>query len=182
MILSDGDLKRYLEAGSLQMIPMSEECIRENGLDLRFGRDFAVMKGDREPFDVRGDNDVGQYYAIHSDVTTFVIPPRSRCLAHTVETVTLPQDLMGFCELRSSYARLGLSIPPTIIDAGFEGQLTIEIVGSVFPVKVYPLDRFLHVVFSRLTSPVEKPYAGTYQRQRGIQLPRFKEYTRTYDS
>ena len=102
VILSDGDLKRYLEAGSLQMIPMSEECIRENGLDLRFGRDFAVMKGDREPFDVRGGNDGGQYYAIHSDVTTFVIPPRSRCLAHTLETVTLPQDLMGFCELRSS--------------------------------------------------------------------------------
>jgi dCTP deaminase len=162
---------------------MSEECIRENGLDLRFGREFAVMKDrDREPFDVRGRNDVGQYYVIHSDMTTFVIPSRSRCLAHTLETVTLPKDLMGFCELRSSYARLGLSIPPTIIDAGFEGQLTIEIIGSSFPVKVYPLDRFLHVVFSGLTSPVVKPYAGTYQRQRGIQLPIFKGYTRAYES
>ena len=154
---------------------MSEECIRANGFDLRFGREFAVMKGgDREPFDVRGGNDIGQYYDIHSDVTAFVIPPRSRCLVHTRETVTLPKDLMGFCELRSSYARLGLSIPSTIIDAGFEGQLTIEIVGSAFPVNVYPLDRFLHVVFSRLTTPAVKPYTGKYLRQRGVQLPLFE--------
>lgn len=175
MILSDLDLKRYLDSGRLQISTLNEESIRENGLDLRFGREFAVMKRRvGQPFDVRGTNDVGQYFDVYSEVSDFVIPPYSRCLAHTLEKVKLPRDLMGFCELRSSYARLGLSIPPTIIDAGFEGQLTIEIVGSSFPVRVYPLDRFLHVVFSELTCPAVKPYAGKYQSQRGVQLPIFK--------
>jgi dCTP deaminase len=134
--------------------------------------------GGREPFDVRGGKEVGQYYDVHSNVSAFVISSCSRCLAHTLETVTLPKDLMGFCELRSSYARLDLSIPPTIIDAGFEGQLTIEIVGSSSPVKVYPFNRCLHVVFSMLTTPAVKACAGKYLRQRGVQLPIFKRYTK----
>jgi dCTP deaminase len=174
MILSDLDLKRHIDSGRLEIIPMCEETIIENGLDLRFGKEFARAKCDETLFDVRVASNVNKYYQIYSDVSEFVIPPHSRCLSHTLEKVILPKDLMGFCELRSSYARLGLAIPPTIIDAGFKGQLTIEIIGSSFPVKVYPLDRFLHVVFSSLTSPVIKPYTGKYQHQRGIQLPTFK--------
>jgi dCTP deaminase len=175
MILSDVDLKRYISSGKLQISAMAGETIRENGLDLRFGREFAVMKRrDDKPFDSRGANAVHQYFDVYSDVSEFTIPPHSRCLSHTFERIKLPKDLMGFCELRSSYARLGLSIPPTIVDAGFEGQLTIEIIGGSFPVKVYPLDRFLHLVFNELTSPVVKPYTGKYQGQTGVQLPMFK--------
>jgi dCTP deaminase len=81
---------------------------------------------------------------------------------------------MAFVNLRSSYARIGLTVPPTIIDANFEGQLTIEMIGGEFPVRLYSGERFIHVVFAKLTSPVEKPYSGRYQRQRGIKLPVFK--------
>lgn len=176
MILSDLDLKRYLDAGRLQISPLNEESIRENGLDLRFSREFAVMKNRVEqPFDIRGANEADQFFDMYSEMSDFMIPPHSRCLAHTLETVKPPKDLMEFCELRSSYARLGFSIPPTIIDAGFEGQLTIELIGSAFPVKVYPLDRFLHVVFSELTCPTVKPYTGKYQSQTGVQLPIFEQ-------
>ncbi|HDN75790.1 MAG TPA: dCTP deaminase, partial [Acidilobales archaeon] len=37
MILSDFDLRAYLESGRLRVIPFSDEIIRENGLDLRIG-------------------------------------------------------------------------------------------------------------------------------------------------
>jgi dCTP deaminase len=86
----------------------------------------------------------------------------------------MPDDLMGFVNLRSSYARIGLTIPPTIIDAGFEGQVVVEVVGGEVPVDLYPGDRFIHVVFAKLSKPVEKPYRGVYQGQRGIVLPRFR--------
>jgi len=61
----------------------------------------------------------------------------------------------------------------TIVDAGFEGNLTIELIGSAFPVRLYAGERFIHLVFAKLTSPVEKPYKGKYQRQRGVTLPKF---------
>ena len=44
MILSNADFKRYLDAEKLQISPLDEENIRENGLDLRFGWEFAVLK------------------------------------------------------------------------------------------------------------------------------------------
>ena len=61
----------------------------------------------------------------------------------------------------------------TIVDAGFEGTLTIELVGGEFPVRLYRGDRFLHLVFAKLTGPVEKPYRGRYLRQRGVTIPWF---------
>jgi len=60
----------------------------------------------------------------------------------------------------------------TVIDSGFKGNITIELIGSTIPVRVYPKQRFLHVVLLRTSSPVYKPYAGKYQGQRGVTPPR----------
>ncbi|MCE4622278.1 MAG: dCTP deaminase [Desulfurococcales archaeon] len=61
----------------------------------------------------------------------------------------------------------------TVVDAGFEGQLTIEIIGSSFPVKLYPGDRFLHLVLVKLNTPAHRPYRGQYKGQTGVRLPKF---------
>ena len=49
-------------------------------------------------------------------------------LAHTLEVVELPSDLMGLVEGRSSWARLGLSVHMTApkIDPGFCGTIALE--------------------------------------------------------
>jgi len=44
MILSDRDLKYYLEKGLIFIRPFSEEIIRENGIDLRIGPQFARLR------------------------------------------------------------------------------------------------------------------------------------------
>jgi len=173
LILSDFDLWNYIRSGRLVIEPFRDDVVRENGLDLRIGRQMARLKPVDKIFDVHSD-DVGEFYEIEEG-DSFLIRPREHILLHTMEYIKLPLDLMGFVNLRSSYARIGLTIPPTIIDANFEGQLTIELVGGEFPVKLYSGDRFLHVVFAKLSSPVEKPYKGKYQGQRGVRLPSFKD-------
>ncbi|MEM3411634.1 MAG: dCTP deaminase, partial [Fervidicoccaceae archaeon] len=54
----------------------------------------------------------------------------------------------------------------------FEGNITIEVVGGSFPIKLHSGDRFAHLIFARLLTPVEKPYIGDYQGQRGVRLPK----------
>ncbi len=174
MILSDFDLWNYIKSGRLVVEPFREDVVRENGLDLRIGRQIARMKPVNKVFDVHHDNEVSGFYELEEG-ESFIIRPREHVLLHTQEYLKLPLDLMGFVNLRSSYARIGLSIPPTIIDANFEGELTIELMGGEFPVKLYAGDRFLHVVFAKLSSPVDKPYSGKYQGQRGVRLPSFRE-------
>ena len=174
LILSDFDLWNYIRSGRLVIKPFREDVVRENGLDLRIGAKIARMKPVDEVFDTHNDDEIAKFYDVEEG-DSFVIRPREHVLLHTLEYIKLPLDLMGFVNLRSSYARIGLSIPPTIIDANFEGELTIELIGGEFPIKLYAGDRFIHVVFSKLSSPVERPYSGKYQGQRGIRLPSFKD-------
>ncbi len=173
MILSDFDLWNYIRSKRLVVEPFQEDVVRENGLDLRIGGTIARMKDNGRVLDTRGRGNLEEFYIIEEG-DSFVIQPHEHVLLHTIEYIRLPKDLMGFVNLRSSYARVGLSVPPTIIDANFEGQLTIELVGGDFLVRLYKGDSFLHVVFAKLTSPVEKPYKGRYQGQRGVRLPEFR--------
>ncbi|MEM0440323.1 MAG: dCTP deaminase [Candidatus Caldarchaeum sp.] len=172
MILSDFDLWNYIRSERLSITPFSEDIVRENGLDLRIGRQIARFSKAGKIFDTKS-SDPAEYYTFEEG-ESFLIQPKEHVLLHTMEYLSLPKDLMGFVNLRSSFARIGLTIPPTIIDANFEGELTIELVGGDFPVRLYAGDRFLHVVFARLSSIVEKPYTGKYQGQRGVRLPSFK--------
>ncbi len=174
MILSDWDIKVYIEKKLLVIDPLYPDTIRENGVDLRFGREFCRFKKnvntiiDSKNFDPKSflecttvDEDEG-----------FVINPLEHVLSTTEEWVELPHDLIGFVNLRSTFARQGLYIPPTIIDAGFKGNITIEIIGGSLPVKVYPGQRFIHVIFARTSSPVYRPYKGKYQYQKGVTPPK----------
>ena len=171
MILSDFDLWNYIKKGKIVVEPFDPEIIRENGLDLRLGDTVARLKHSKDPLDITKDSSIEEYYTIEK-IDEFIVHPHEHLLTTTLEYIKLPTDLMAFVELRSTFARLGLFIPPTIVDANFEGQLTIELVGGAFPVKLHKGQRFLHVIFAKLTSPVEKPYKGKYQGQRGVTLPK----------
>ncbi|TRM73779.1 dCTP deaminase, partial [Sulfolobus sp. E5] len=143
----------------------------ENGVDLRVGNEIARFKKMDKPFNIDDDN-ISQLF-VKETGEEFIINPHEHVLLVTEEYVKLPNDIMAFVNLRSSFARLGLFIPPTIVDAGFEGQLTIEVVGSEIPIKMKKSVRFLHLIFARTLTPVENPYQGKYQKQRGVTLPRF---------
>ena len=173
MILSDRDLKYYLEKQWIKIVPFSEEIVRENGVDLRIGSQFARLKKTNKVFDVN-DNIEDFYEIINSN--EIVVYPHEHLLMTTLEYIELPNDVMAFVNLRSTYARLGISIPPTIVDAGFKGELTIEIVGSEFPVRLKSGTRFLHLIFAKTITPVERSHHGKYQKQNGVTLPKFEVY------
>jgi len=173
MILSDWDIVVYLEKGLLTVKPLFNDTVRENGVDLRFGYRFCRFKSSGLIIDTRLMNVIDVLEC--SDVSIddgFVIKPYEHILASTLEWIELPHDLVGLVNLRSSFARVGIYIPPTVIDAGFKGNLTIELIGGASSVRVYPEQRFLHVVFLRTSSPVYKPYTGKYQGQVDVTPPK----------
>ena len=63
-------------------------------------------------------------------------------------------------------------LPPTIVDAGFRGNLTLEILsmgydGNNLPPAPPVGERFAHLIFARTTGPCV-PYRGKYAGQTGI--------------
>jgi len=175
VILGDRDLKYYLEKGWIVIEPLSEDSIRENGVDLRVGKEIVRFKNTDEVFDIYSNNIEQEKFFVKERGDEFIIRPYEHVLLTTEEYIKLPHDIMAFVNLRSSFARLGLFIPPTIVDAGFEGELTIEVVGSSFPIKLRRGTRFLHLIFAKTLTPVERPYRGKYQGQRGATLPIFNQ-------
>ncbi len=172
MILGDRDLKYYIEKRRIVVEPFDPEIVRENGIDLRIGGQIARLRRTGKVLDTANPpEDLSEFYVVEEG-ESFIIYPGERVLLTTLEYLKLPEDIMAFVELRSSFARTGLTMPPTIIDAGFEGNVTLEIHGSSFPIKIYRGQRFAHVIFARTLSPVERPYRGRYQGQRGVTLPK----------
>ncbi|RLF16133.1 MAG: dCTP deaminase [Thermoprotei archaeon] len=176
MILSDFDLRNYIKSGRLVVKPFTESTLRENGIDLRIGDQIARLKRTDKVFDItqfmkNGGYNIGDFFEIEEG-EEFLIRPFEHVLISSLEYLELPNDLMGFVELRSTFARIGLVIPPTIIDAGFKGQITLEVRGAPFPVRLRRGMRFAHVIFAKLTSPVLNPYRGKYFGQRGVTLPK----------
>jgi len=172
-MLSGEEIRKLIKSGRLEITPLDDEIIRENGVDLRIGDEVAVLLNNPHPLNPERLDEINlsEYYKILKINEGFVIQPYMKILVSTLERVKMPEDIAALVELRSTFARLGLSIPPTIIDAAFEGQITLEVHGGAFPVLLKKGIRFAHVVFMRVEGkPV--PYKGRYQGQRGVTLPR----------
>ncbi len=171
-MLSGNEIRRLISEGRLEIKPLDDEIIRENGVDLRIGSEVAVLLNNPEPVDPDrlGEVRLEDYYKVFR-AEHFTLQPYMKVLVTTMEYIKMPPDVAALVAVRSTFARLGVSIPPTIIDAGFEGEVTIEIHGGAFPVILRRGTRFAHVAFYRVEGePV--PYRGKYQGQRGVTLPR----------
>lgn len=188
MILGDQDIRYYLEQKKLVIEPITEKTIRENGVDLTIDNKIAIeinynifpLVLDNELIDSHNEQDVKSRFKkvkatqdFSDEVPYFIIEPKTFVLLNTQEYVKFPDDLVGHCALRSSVARHGFIAPPTIVDAGFEGTLTIEVFyAGIRPFKLYVGDRFLHLICEKTNSPVKNVYNGVYKGQRGVRIPK----------
>jgi dCTP deaminase len=176
MILSDRDIKQMIANKCIQIEPLSPDTIQQNGIDLKLGDKMATTPKSitLETIDSSSSEEIKKAYIIlASDNNKFAIEPSKHYLFTTEECITMPNDVMGFIGLRSTFARLGFVSPLTIVDAGFEGTLTVGVFyGGSIPINLPVGCRFLHVVLGKLQTPAEMPYEGHYKKQQGVSLPK----------
>jgi dCTP deaminase len=98
--------------------------------------------------------------------------PGNFTLASTVEEFFMPTDLVAFVHDKSSWARRGLSLFNTVIEPGWSGFLTLELVNhSSNALLLSSGDPIAQIIFMRMEEPAENPYSGKYQNQkRGPQV------------
>lgn len=165
-ILSDTDIKKYLDKGKIAIYPLEDPDIQiqPSSVDLRIGREFKGFKIIRKPvIDPMDKSDLESYMESFylDEGEPFIIHPGEFALATTYETIKLPSDLVARVEGRSSIGRLGITMHVTAgyIDPGFHGKITLEIsnIGKM-PVALYTGQRVCQIVFETMTSPSEKPY------------------------
>ena len=166
MILSDRDIRKAITSGRVRITPRPDwkTQLGSCALDLRLGTVYRVFDHSRTPYiDPQNPKTL-------SDVTTeirvkkgeaFTLHPGEFILAVTQEHISMPDDLAGRLEGRSSIGRLGVVVHSTAatIDAGFRGNITLELANmGRIPVMLYPGMRICSISFEELSSPAEVPY------------------------
>lgn len=105
-----------------------------------------------------------------------LIPPNSFALGESFETFDIPRDVTAICLGKSTYARCGIIVNMTPLEAEWRGKLTIEISNTTpLPAKVYANEGIAQLLFFRTLADCDCSYAdkkGKYQDQTGLTLPK----------
>ena len=176
MLLSDRDIKASIAEGRLGLDPYDEALIQPSSIDVRLDRFFRVFNNARYThIDPAQQQDDLTSLVETPEGEPFVLHPGEFVLGSTYELVTLPDDLAGRLEGKSSLGRLGLLTHSTagFIDPGFSGHITLELSNVAnLPITLHPGMKIGQLCLFKLSSPAEHPYgsaqAGSrYQGQRG---------------
>lgn len=90
--------------------------------------------------------------------------PGRFALASSQDEFNMPSDLVGYVKDKSTWARLGLSVFNTVIEPGWKGFLTLELVYHGRDELVIPAGAGIaQVLFHQLAEPAQ--YDGKYQDQ-----------------
>ena len=176
MLLSDRDIAAEIKSGRVKVEPFDPKMIQPSSVDVRLDRFFRVFEDHRyEVIDPSIEqSELTREVAVAPD-DFFILHPGEFVLASTYEVITLPDDIAGRLEGKSSLGRLGLLTHSTagFIDPGFSGHITLELSNVAnLPVKLYPGMKIGQLCLIKLSSSAEHPYGSAlygsrYQGQRG---------------
>lgn len=178
MILTDREIKQYLDAGQIKIEPRpGEEAFSATTVDLTLGPIVQEwIRKDPIPTIYPGSSSytVGDVIKEHTrsvDIANgYVIAPQQFILAWTAECVTLPRasKIAARVEGKSSLARIGIGVhicAPTV-HPGFNRQLQLEMCnhGQV-NVELRPGMKICQLIFEVTFGTPDMAYDGQFKQQ-----------------
>lgn len=176
-VLSDGDIKKAVKAGLLNIKTPFKLELQPSSMDLHLAPTIMTftrrtVKGAvidlKKPVD-----EYVQYEEIDPKHGT-IIHPHEFVLGATSEWFHLTGKLLANIEGKSSLGRLGLVIHATagFIDPGWTGHVTLEITNLTdIPMIIYALMPIGQIRFSVLTSESERLYGDPALRTKAYKNP-----------
>ena len=151
------------------------------GYDITLGKTFKIFKDNRNLFSdydcLRpGEITDDMFYTTEIDLEddAFILNGNEFCLAESEQYFKMPDNVLGLVTDKSTFARMGSSLFNTVIEPGWNGILTLQIVNnSPRPVALYPGRGIAQVLFYG-NEPCENPYEkeGKYQNAQGLEIPK----------
>jgi len=183
MVLSDRTIREEITRGRIIIEPLDPACIQPASVDVHLDRKLLVFKTWRSPFfiDVKQNlDDLTEIVEIDEE-EPFYLQPGEFVLGSTLEDITLPDDIVGRLEGKSSLGRIGLLIHSTAgyVDPGWRGHLTLELSNvAKLPITLYSGMKIGQISFLRLTTAAERLYGdeslgSKYQGQTDPTASRF---------
>lgn len=139
------------------------------GYDIRLGHTFLSLKPNLKTIDPKSMSEDKYDVSRASDGDIYVLKSYTSVLACSLESFSIPNNVLGLCVGKSTYARCNLLVNVTPLEPGWEGTLTIELTNlSDKDLILYPGEGIAQIIF--FTGDSAPAYAGSYQNQTGVTL------------
>ena len=163
------------EYGESLVQPFRQDCVEPASIDLHLSDEFLVPDiSNVRCVDLNEPIDFMKHVVVGID--GYVLHPGEFILGVTEERVSLPDNVVGKIEGKSSLGRLGLMVHVTagFIDPGFRGPVTLEMKNLLqIPIVLRPGKKICQLAFAYLAAPAKNPYKGRYQDSEGVVASRY---------
>ncbi|WP_343153820.1 dCTP deaminase [Buchnera aphidicola (Mindarus keteleerifoliae)] len=192
MRLCDKEINIWLKKKKLIITPMpSKSSITGITVDVRLGNKFRTFNNEKKSFiDLSADKEnialeikknMSREIFVNND-NVFFISPKELILATTLEKFSIPDNLVGWLDGRSSLARLGLMIHATShrVDPGWKGNIVLECFNSGnIKLALRPGMFIAALSFETLSQSVSHPYSSRneakYRNQKSVIISRINQ-------
>jgi dCTP deaminase len=164
-VLTKEEIKKEIEKGNIKVEPFNPENIGPGSIDLTLGNRFRVFKNMHIVYDVNEDSRYGDITEV-VEQDSIVLKPGETALGITQEKITLAQNICGWLEGRSRFARLGLMvhISSSFMQPGISNRQVLEIanMGNV-PLRLHAGTKICHFIFQKTLGKAK--YEGKFRDQ-----------------
>lgn len=192
IINNQKDIIKYVENWKPMISPYFPELLKEldqnkccsygpssYGYDARLADDLRIFTNINseviDPYELNDScyvkaeirtDEKGRRYAL--------LPPNSFMLGPSIEYFNIPRDVTVICLGKSTWARAGVTVLVTPLEAGWSGEVVIEIANTTtLPVKIYVGAGICQFMFFQSDDNCNVSYSdreGKYQGQKGVTL------------
>jgi dCTP deaminase len=168
-VLTRDAILREIDEGRIGIDPFDRRQVGVASIDLTLGSDIREILSDPTPIRVEDETDYRDHTRVADLSEPFRLEPGVTIHGITEEHLTLPDDLCGFLEGRSRFARLGLMIHVTsaFVQPGVSNRQVLEMSNvSSRALEIVAGVRICQLVLMRTEG--RAVYRGRFQDQREI--------------
>jgi dCTP deaminase len=165
-VLTRDAIRAELDAGRLVIEPFEADQIGPASVDLTLGDEIRTLESGGAPIAIAEHSDYREHTIARRLEGPFRLEPGATIHGITREHITLPDDLCGFLEGRSRYARLGLMIHVTsaFVQPGVSNRQVLEMSNvSGHPLEIHAGVRLCQLVLMRTEGRAR--YRGRFWNQ-----------------
>jgi dCTP deaminase len=187
MILSDRDIRRAIEDGSISVSNFDEKNLQPASYDLHLDKYFLVFDTQKNAvIDSKKPVDEMMRSVEINEDEPFVLHPGQFALGLILEETGVDESFVGRLEGKSSVGRLGVLIHVTagFLDPGNKLKLTLELHNTAeLPILLYYKMPIAQIAFEKISSKAEKPYGSDKltSKYSGDVKPRASQMYKNFD-
>jgi dCTP deaminase len=164
MILTKQEILKQIKKKRIIIEPFDESSVGPASLDLTLDNKLRVFNSKSKV--IREDVDYKKIYNLIDISQGYILKPGELVLGITMEKITLPEDICGWLNSRSRFARIGLMSHMTapFIAPGVSNRQVLEIFNAgKNKIELIPGTKICQLVFQECKGKAK--YTGNFQNQ-----------------